>query len=414
MTVSGSAQRESAERELAPPGAAHGDPAPGAAPHHDAAHGEPYDPACPLVGVEEEYLVVDPVTRDAVPQAPAVVARAAATLGERVCAEITKFQVEAKTPPCTRASDLDGHLRRMRWEVAAAARAVGLAVVASGTPVLGDVVPPPITDHPRYGTGIVTYRALHDEQSICAGHVHVHLPDREHAVLVSNHLRPWLPVLIAMMANSPLWAGRDTGYASWRTLCWGRWPVAGPPPYFGSLAEFGELTGALTAAGALVDVGTIFWDIRPSARLPTLEVRGCDVPGTAWESTLLAAVVRALVTVALARVRRGDPGPRLSGELLRVAYWRAARDGLDGHGIDPVSGDLVPAAELAETLLRHIRPALAQTGDLNTVIGGLARLAAMGTGAARQRAVYARRGRAADVVDHLIGVMADRAGPPGC
>ena len=170
-------------------------------------HPEPYDPACPLLGVEEEYLVVDPVTRAAVPEAPAVVARAAATLGERVCAEITQFQVEAKTPPCTRASDLAGQLRRMRAVVAAAARATGLAVVASGTPVFGDVVPPPITDDPRYGTGIATYRALHDEQSICAGHVHVHLPDRERAVLVSNHLRPWLPVLIAMTANSPLWSG---------------------------------------------------------------------------------------------------------------------------------------------------------------------------------------------------------------
>jgi carboxylate-amine ligase len=394
-----SAQRDSADHDVA---------------HEDSSREEPYDPACPLLGVEEEYLVVDPVTRAAIPEAPAVVARAAATLGERVCAEITQFQVEAKTPPCAQASELEGHVRRMRSEVTAAARAAGLAVVASGTPVLGDVVPPPITDHPRYGTGIATYRALHDEQSICAGHVHVHLPDRERAVLVSNHLRPWLPVLIAMTANSPLWAGRDTGYASWRTLCWGRWPMSGPPPYLGSLAAFDELVCALTSAGALVDVGTLFWDVRPSARLPTLEVRGCDVPGTAWESALLAVVVRALVTVALARVEGGDPGPRLSAELLRVAYWRAARDGLDGHGIDPVTGDLVPAARLMETLFRHIRPALAQTGDLNMVIGGLARLDALGTGAARQRAACARRGRPADVVDYLIDVMTDRAGPSAC
>ncbi len=377
-------------------------------------HPEPYDPACPLLGVEEEYLVVDPVTRAAVPQAPAVVERAAATLGERVCTEITKFQVEAKTPPCAQASDLTEYIRRMRSVVAAAARAAGLAVVASGTPVLGDVVPPPITDHPRYGAGIATYRALHDEQSICAGHVHVHLPDRERAVLVSNHLRPWLPVLIAMMANSPLWAGRDTGYASWRTLCWGRWPVAGPPPFLASVAEFEKLVGALTRAGALVDAGTIFWDIRPSARLPTLEIRGSDVPATAAESVLLAVVVRALVAVSLAHVERGDPGPRLSGELLRAAYWRAARDGLDGHGIDPVTGDLVPAADLVGTLLRHVSAALAETGDLTLVTGGLARLAELGTGAARQRAAHARRGRPADVVDYLIDVMAAQAGPGTC
>jgi glutamate---cysteine ligase / carboxylate-amine ligase len=375
-------------------------------------HLQPYDAACPLLGVEEEYLVVDPVTRTVVPRAAVVVECAAATLGERVCTEITQFQVEAKTPPCAHAGDLVRHVRRMRSVVAASARAAGLAVVASGTPVLGDAVPPPITEHPRYGAGIASYRALHDEQSICAGHVHVHLPDREQAVLVGNHLRPWLPLLTAMMANSPLWLGRDTGYASWRTLCWGRWPVSGPPPYFGSLAEFGETIAALTTAGALVDLGTLFWDIRPSARLPTLEFRGSDVPATAGDCALLAVVVRALVTVALARVRRGDPGPHLPAELLRAACWRAARDGLDGHGIDPLSGALVPARALTRTLLAHAGPALGQTGDLAMVTRGLARLATEGTGAARQRAALARRNEPADVVDYLIGVMADGAGSP--
>ncbi|OUC96005.1 carboxylate-amine ligase [Streptosporangium minutum] len=370
----------------------------------------PFDALCPLVGVEEEYLVVDPSTRAVAPEAAAVLERATAELGEQVSTEITRFQVEAKTSPCADISELEGRLRRMRSAMAAAARAGGLAVVASGTPVLGEVVPPPITDHPRYEVGIGTYRALHDEQSICAGHVHVHLPDRERAVLVSNHLRPWLPVLIALMANSPFWAGRDTGYASWRTLSWGKWPVAGPPPYFASLAEFEELIGTLTEAGVLVDPGTIFWDIRPSARLPTLEIRVTDVPATAEESALLAAVVRALVVVSLERVESGDPGPRLSAELLRAAYWQAARDGLEGRGIDPLTGRLVPAAELCEALLRHIGPSLERTGDLETVTVRLKRLRAAGSGAARQRAAHDRRGRPADVVDHLIEHLVDQDG----
>ncbi|WP_248966077.1 carboxylate-amine ligase [Sphaerisporangium perillae] len=362
----------------------------------------PFDAVCPLMGVEEEYLVVDPVTREVAPRAAQIVERAAIEMGERVCTEITRLQVEAKTDPCAGVAELEGQLRRMRVAVAAAAREEGLALVASGTPVLGDAVPPPITDHPRYGVGIATYRALHDEQSICAGHVHVHLPDRERAVLVGNHLRPWLPVLIALMANSPFWTGRDTGYASWRTLSWGKWPVAGPPPYFASLEEFDEVIGALTEAGALVDPGTIFWDVRPSARLPTLEVRVTDIPATVEESALLAAVVRALVVVSLERVERGDPGPRLSAERLRVAYWRAARDGLDGHGIDPETGRLRSAADLPAVLLGHIRPALEAAGDLELVTRRLERLRRTGTGAARQRAAYERRGRFTDVVDHLV------------
>jgi carboxylate-amine ligase len=220
--------------------------------------------------------------------------------------------------------------------------------------------------------------------------------------LVSNHLRPWLPVLVAMMDNSPFWEGRDTGYASWRSLAGGKWPVAGPPPYFVCLADFDQIIGTLTAAGVLVDSGTIFWDVRPSARLPTLEIRVTDVPGTAGESALLAALVRALVTVALAEVQRGDPGPRLSSELLRAAYWRAARDGLDGHGIDAVTGRLMPAAHFVEALLLRTRSALDECGDLGAVRAGLTRLRVAGTGAARQRAAYAKRGRLTDVVDFLV------------
>ncbi|GGK91302.1 putative glutamate--cysteine ligase 2-3 [Sphaerisporangium melleum] len=371
----------------------------------DAPQPVPFDALCPLMGVEEEYLVVDPVTREVSPWAARVVTRAAAEMGDRVCAEITRLQVEAKTAPCAGIGELERQLREMRRAVAAAAREEGLALVASGTPVLGEAVPPPITEDPRYEIGIANYRSLHDEQSICAGHVHVHLPDRERAVLVGNHLRPWLPVLIALMANSPYWTGRDTGYASWRTLSWGKWPVAGPPPYFGSLDEFDATIAALTELGALVDPGTIFWDVRPSARLPTLEVRVTDVPATAEESALLAAIVRALVMVSLEKVERGDPGPRLAAERLRVAYWRAARDGLDGHGADPVTGRLRPADELPEVLLAHIRPGLEATGDLELVTERLARLRVTGTGAARQRAAHARRGLFPDVVDHLIDTL---------
>ncbi|HEX6472153.1 MAG TPA: glutamate--cysteine ligase [Streptosporangiaceae bacterium] len=367
-----------------------------------AGRATPVDPSLRLMGVEEEYLVVDPATRAVVPAAAEVIEVAAAELGGSAAAEITRFQVEAKTPPCADLAELQGHLRRMRSAVGAAAARLGLGVVASGTPVLGDAVPPPINENPRYEVGVRTYRALHDEQSVCAGHVHVHLPDRERAVLVSNHVRPWLPVLIALMANSPFWLGRDTGYASWRTLTWGKWPVAGPPPYFGSLADFDRLIAALTDAEVLVDPGTIFWDVRPSARLPTLEVRVADVPATAEESALLAAIVRALVVVALADVERGDPGPRLSPELLRAAYWRAARDGMDGHGIDPATGRLVPAADLVGALLARVRAGLEELGDLDAITSRVARLRAAGGGAGRQRAAYARRARFDDVVDFLM------------
>jgi carboxylate-amine ligase len=184
--------------------------------------------------------------------------------------------------------------------------------------------------------------------------------------------------------------------------------VAGPPPYFTSAAHYDELVGVLLEAGGLVDEGTIFWDIRPSVRYPTLEIRAADVPMTAQESALLAALVRALVTSVTAAVDRGDPGPVIPGELMRLAYWRAARDGLDGDGIDVYTGRLVPAAELAEGLFRTARPALEENGDLDLVTGWLGKLTGNGSGAARQRRAAGRHGTLTDVVDHLIVQSASR------
>jgi carboxylate-amine ligase len=230
----------------------------------------------------------------------------------------------------------------------------------------------------------------------------VELPERERALMVSNHLRPYLPALIALTANSPYWAERDTGYASWRTVAFGRWPVAGPPPYFTSVAHYDEIVATLHEVGAVVDMGTVFWDIRPSAHLPTLEIRTADVPMTAEESALTAALVRALVVRSLHAVDAGDPGPVVPAEIMRLAYWRAARDGLGGHGIDVPTGRLAPAAELAEGLLEAARPALEEHGDLDLVTGWFRTLLDGGDGATRQRRAAQRRGRLADAVDHLI------------
>jgi carboxylate-amine ligase len=360
----------------------------------------------PRFGVEEEFLVVDPVSRRVTPAAELVIDAAKRELGDRVSGEITKFQVETRTEPCQDSAALLAELTEGRARLSAAAAQAGLRVIASGTPVLGDVIPPPITQGPRQARGTEKFRGLHDELSICAMHVHVEIPDRERAVLVSNHLRQYLPSLIALAANSPYWPERDTGYASWRTLVWNRWPVAGPPPYFSSAAHYEDIVAMLIEAGGVVDTGTIFWDIRPSTRFPTIEVRAADVPMTARESALLATLTRALVAAAIELVDSGDPGPVLSGEILRLAYWRAARDGLGGQGVDVRTGRLIPGSVLAERLLAAARPALAAHGELENVTRWLRDLTASGDGATRQRRAATRRGSLADVVDLLIGQTA--------
>ncbi|MGI5467157.1 carboxylate-amine ligase [Streptomyces sp. CA-132043] len=357
------------------------------------------------VGAEEEYLLVDPVSRALSPAAEKVVAEAGSELGDRVTTEVTRYQVEVRTDPHTRLADFADQVRSMRRTVARAAARHGLSVISTGTPVLAHPMPPPLTEGRRYAESAARFGALDDEQSVCASHFHVGVPDVETALHVSNHLRPWLPTLIALAANSPYWQGHDTGHASWRTVTWARWPAAGPPPYFASRAHFEDLIADLTATGAVMDRGGLYWDIRPSHHLPTLEVRVADAVCTAQDTLLLAAVVRALVATALADIEAGTPPFRPQPEMLRSACWRAAHDGLAGSGVDLHTRRLVPAALLIEHLLKRLAPALQRHGDLDSVRTGWARLRADGNGADRQRAAYRTRRSLTDVIDHLVNAL---------
>ncbi|RKT87235.1 carboxylate-amine ligase [Saccharopolyspora antimicrobica] len=355
------------------------------------------------VGVEEEYLLVDPVTREVVPEGQEVVAQASAGgLGDRVTTELTRYQVEARTEPHVVMDGLGEQIRSMRAAVAEAAEQRGSRAISCGAPVLVRPTPPPISEGRRYAESIEVFRALNDSHIACACHIHVGVADLGLALQVSNHIRPWLPALIALSANSPYWAGRDTGYASWRAISLACWPVAGPPPYFESPAHFNELVDAVIEPGGVMDRAGLYWDIRPSSHVPTLEIRVADAVATAEETVLLSAIVRAAAATALSAVHVGEPAPRPQPEILRVACWRAARDGLAGESVDLPTTRLVPATARIDQLLTWIEPALRQHGDLELVLSGWSRLRAEGGGADRQRLAYRRRASFTDVVDHLI------------
>lgn len=355
----------------------------------------------PTIGVEEEFFLVDPHTRFIVPAGPTVAARAAGEVGDLVTKEFALCQVEGRTPPCRTASELRGELERVRTALVAAARAEGVRLCASGTAVLQDEGPAQVADHPRYQAGRLQYRSMMDDFAISALHVHVHLPDRELAVLTGNHLRPWVPLLIAMSANSPYQRGQDTGYASWRSVIRSRFPCLGPPPYAASLEEHERLAVTIADTEAMLDPGMPFWDLRPNPMWPTLEIRAMDVLQDLDDTVAVAVLLRAVVATAAGRARSGDPGPRWEGEILRAACWRAARDGWSGDGFDPLSGRTRPVAEIASDMVDLVRPALDAFGDLDEVTALFQRLAARGDGATRQRTAAGEAGPEA-VVDRLV------------
>ncbi|MCP2261463.1 carboxylate-amine ligase [Streptoalloteichus tenebrarius] len=352
------------------------------------------------VGVEEEFLLVDADTRRVAPAATAVLA-AGAGISPVLQKEITLYQVETTSPVCLSAVELRDHLQRLRVSLARTAEAQGLRLVATGTAVLGEAVPPPLTAVDRYQRMASEFGGLIDTHSICGCHVHVGMPDPETAVQVSNHLRPWLPILLALSTNSPFWHERDTRHASWRAMIWARWPSAGPPPHFTSIDEYESAVRALLETGAAMDRGMVYWDIRLSDHQPTIEIRVCDVSPTADEAALLAALIRGLVATAVVDIRAGRPAPAPRGSDLRAALWRAAHDGLEGACLDPLTGQVTPVPVLADRLLERLRPALLAGGDLPLVTEVLRSLRASGSGAERQRRALARRGRLSDVVDLL-------------
>jgi glutamate---cysteine ligase / carboxylate-amine ligase len=356
-------------------------------------------PTAPSVGLEEEFFLVHPTTGQPMPCADEVVA-AARQLGVELQSEITKAQVETNTPPCADMYQVREHLLATRSAAVAAALHCGARLVAAGVPVVGPLRQP-IADAPRYRRIEAEYGLLAAEHAVCGCHVHVQVPDRETGVQVVNHLRPWLPVLLALTANSAVHQGADTGYASWRSVLAGRWPCAGAPPYFTSLAHHDTVVAGMLGSGSILDEKMIYWDARLSCHLPTVEVRVSDVPATVDESALLAGLVRALVITAMRAVRAGDDAVAVTGESLRMAYWRAAHDGVTGCGVDLVCDRPVPAVDLLRRLMRHVRPALAETGELRRTKSLISKVLAHGNGAVRQRRALAAGGTAADLVDSL-------------
>jgi len=349
------------------------------------------------VGVEEEFLLVDAASGGTAARASRVLDRARPTAGA-FHPELLASQVEFASGVCAELGELRGQLTEGRLSLAAAARAEGMRLVASGTAVMPCPDPPP-ADGPRFTRITDMYAAVVRGYQCCGCHVHVGVPDRETAVAVINHLSPWLPALLALSANSPYHQGRDTGYASWRMVEQTRFPGSGITPHFGSASEYDRRVERLVECGALADERMTFWLARPSPSYPTVEVRVADVGGRVDDAVLQAALTRALVDHALSELDAGREAPRLNEQLCAAAVWSAARYGLDGQGVDLRREHPVPAADLVKELFATARPFLEQNGDLAEVQALLDRLGVDGIGASRQR--EASSGGLRAVVDML-------------
>lgn len=342
------------------------------------------------MGVEEELLLVDELSGK-----PRAVAAAALEHVDEpadgadggVVGELMTQMLETGTRPCSTLAELTEELTAWRRRADEAARTVGCRAVALATSPVPVV--PETTMSPRYQRMAEEFGLTQAEQLVCGCHVHVSVESDEEGVAVLDRIRGWLPVLLALTANSPYWQGLDTGYASFRSQLWRRWPSAGATDVFGSVETYHGAVHAMVATGAVLDEGMVYFDARLSRTYPTLEVRVGDVCADREVVVAAAALVRALVDTAAHQWRDGTPVPDVPTMLISLATWRAGRSGLGGDLVDAFSGAPHPAAEVVQALLEHVRPALDATGDTGLVEGVVARLLRDGTAADRQRAVAA-------------------------
>ncbi|MFB9904128.1 carboxylate-amine ligase [Allokutzneria oryzae] len=363
------------------------------------------------LGVEEEFLLVDADTGLPSPGSAVVLEHARAQpRAVSVQTEMLSTQVESATAVCTGLDELHGQLSEGRALLAAAARANGMRLLSTGTPVLRDGAPPP-TDGERFASIIGAYAEVAAHYQVSGCHVHVGVPDRDTAIAVINHLRPWLPTLLALSANSIFSEGRDSGYASWRVLEQSRFPGWGVTPWFASARDYDDEVGRLIACGAVMDEAMSFWLARPSPHLPTVEVRVADAVPTAEDAVLQAALTRALVLTALSDLDGGREAGRVGDQVTAAAVWSAARHGLRGAAVHPFRMRRVPATVMVAELFKHVRPALEETGDLRRVERSLKAVVRDGSGADRQRAAAAKGPHAviAMLADELLRQRTDLA-----
>ena len=365
------------------------------------------------IGIEEEYLLVDPQTGDlrAMPDAMHDDLRAA--LGDRISREFLDCQVEVGTGVCAgiaEARDDLGHLRRTVQRIAGAH---GLAPIAASCHPWADWADQDRTDKPRYAKLDDDLGAVARRMLIGGMHVHVGIADRNTRIAVMNRLTPWLPVLLALSASSPFWQGQDTGLASWRVSVFDGMPRTGLPPRFRDWDEYTAATGALVDLGVMEDTSKIWWDLRPSHAFPTIEARLCDVSPRMEDTLTLAAIVQGLAGMIMRGV---DADATLPDPLImQENRWRAQRHGVAGGLIAGQPPAMVPMTRIVEDMLDLIAP------DTDALGGTAQALRARdivrdGSSAARQRALWqkARDGGASDrdALAHVVRALIAEFAPP--
>ncbi|NWJ44389.1 MAG: carboxylate-amine ligase [Chloroflexi bacterium] len=353
------------------------------------------------LGIEEEFQLVDPTTRELSPRNAEIIAVGTPILGDNIKPEMLMSCVETVTPICKNITEAREHLTRNRYTLAELAFKHGLAIGAAGTHPFTSWQTQPITHHERYHILEEELQDVIREILIFGMHVHVGIEDRDLAVQIMNELRYFLPHILALSTSSPFWMGRNTGLKSFRSVVFGRFPRTGIPEEFESFAAFDSYVQTLVDTHCIDDGKKIWWDVRPHPQFTTIEVRICDMPTRMEETLALAALIQAVCT-KLYKLREQNIGwRRYSRALIMENKWRAVRYGTEGNMLDLGKQEEVSAHNLLNELLEFVDEVVDELGSrreidyVRTLIKG-------GTSADRQLATFHETGDFKKVVDRIL------------
>ncbi|MEA2779967.1 MAG: glutamate---cysteine ligase / carboxylate-amine ligase [Rhodospirillaceae bacterium] len=340
------------------------------------------------IGIEEEYLLVDRASRDlASDPPPEMLSECQALLEGQVSPEFLRAQIEVGTSVCRSVADARAELAHLRRTVAEVATRHGLAPIAAATHPFGQWHLQKTTDRARYALLARDIQGPARRLVICGMHVHVGLDDPELRIDLMGQVAYFLPHLLALSTSSPFWTGEDTGLNSYRIAVFDEMPRTGLPELFESWGEFQRQLDVLVRAGLIEDGTKLWWDIRPSLRFPTLELRIADVCTRLDDGIAIAAIYRCLLRMLWRLKRANQRWRRYSAMLINENRWRAQRYGIDEGLVDFGKGRIVPYADLLEELL-HLVDEDAEALDCRAEVASARDILKRGTSAHRQRAAY--------------------------
>lgn len=353
------------------------------------------------LGIEEEFQVVDPVSREMKSHIHELFAEGEKRLKDEIKREMHDPVIEIGTPICRNVADARREITRLRKGIVELVRESGMRIAASGTHPISHWSNVPITPHARYDQIVYELQMLARANLIFGLHVHVAIEDDETRLQIMNAVRYFLPHIFALSVNSPFWCAHNTGWKSYRSKVFERFPRTGLPDLYQSWAEFEEYVAILVETRCIDNGKKIWWDVRPHPFFPTLEYRICDVPMRVDETICFAALFQA-ITVKLYKLYRQNMGWRLYRRaLLNENKSRAARFGTDAKLIDFGKREEVPFDALLDELLEFVDDVVDELGSRKDVYYAR-EILRNGTGADRQLAAYAQRNDLRDVVDYIV------------